>query len=126
MSSGYGTLTLNGGLTTNAFSTLFYSLSSSSIGSSPVNSDPIYGGDLLNLGSSNLTVGGGTIAFKVDLNPNAMGDYRLFAGSVGSTFGNPVLSNFTLPTLSGTAGYSAVLSTTVDPTTSTWSSACPW
>jgi hypothetical protein len=82
----YGTLSLNGGLTTNTYSTLLFNMNPVPITGS------IYGGDLVNLGGSKLTVGGGTIAF-VGGSPTALGDYRLFQ-NVGNT---PALGNFTLP-----------------------------
>ena len=58
LSSGYGTLNLNGGLTTNANTTLLLQHEPAR----PISAG-IYGGDLINLGGSTLTVTGGTIAF---------------------------------------------------------------
>ena len=83
----YGTLNLLGGLTTNVYTTLLYNLSlSSSIGTGS-NGRSIYGGDLINLGGSPLTVSGGNntggqIAFTV--NPTQAGDYRLIDLAGGS------------------------------------------
>ena len=88
LSTGYGTLNLIGGLNTNASTTLAFNMNlGSPIGGST------YGGDLVNLGGSPLTVSGGSITFDGN-NPTASGDYRLFSGS---NFGSPVLTNFTLP-----------------------------
>ena len=62
LSSGYGTLNLNGGLSTNNYTTLAFNMSSNSIGIGS-NSLAVYGGDLINMGSSTLTVSGGSITF---------------------------------------------------------------
>ena len=98
----YGTLNLNGGLYSNANTTLAFNLNlGTPIGGST------YGGDLINLGSSPLSVSGGSITFDGN-NPTTTGDYRLFGGS---NFGNPNLANFTLPVQSGE---SYALSTTAD------------
>ena len=94
LSLGYGTLNLVGGLTTNPCTTLAFNINPTQITSG------IYGGDLLNLGGSTLTVTGGSITFGVNP-PTAVGEYRLFADAGGS----PVLTSFVLPTVSG-YGYS--------------------
>ena len=82
----YGTLNLNGGLTTNNNTTLAFNLGS------PV-SGGTYSGDLIMIGSGGvLTVGASTaINFAT---PGATGDYRLLGGNIGS----PTLGNFHLPT----------------------------
>ncbi len=78
MSPGYGTLNLFGGLTTNANTTLLFN-TGSQIGSDS-SYNPIFGGDLINLGSSLLnSYSGGNITFTN--NPTTAGDYRLFAYS---------------------------------------------
>ena len=78
--SGYGTLNLFGGLTTNANTTLLFNTGSQA--GSDGNGSPIFGGDLINLGNSVLDASlSGSIAF-VD-NPTTAGDYRLF--QYGST-----------------------------------------
>jgi fibronectin-binding autotransporter adhesin len=110
LSSGYGTLNLFGGLTTNVYTTLLYNMSPSSLGILGGNSQPIYGGDLINLNHMALTVSGGNnqggqIAFTV--NPTQPGDYRLFYEAGG----NPNLSGLNLPSQSGMV---YTLSTTVD------------
>ncbi len=97
--SGYGVLNLNGGLNTNANTTLSFSLGA------PV-SGGTYSGALINLGGSSLTVTGGTIAVNPTI--TATGDYRLFQGT---NFGSPNLGNFTLPAASGDV---VSLSTTAD------------
>ncbi len=106
----YGTLNLLDGLTTNLYSTLLYNVNPTPTGLVGSNGDNIYGGDLINLGGSTLTVSGGNnqggqIAFTV--NPMQPGDYRLIYRAGGS----PNLSGFNLPSQSGMT-YS--LSTTVD------------
>ena len=69
LSTGYGTLNLNGGLTTNNNTTLAFNLNlGAAIGGST------YGGDLINLGSAGLS-GSGSITFTI--NPSNAGDYRL-------------------------------------------------
>jgi autotransporter-associated beta strand protein len=95
----FGTLRLTGGLTTNANTTLLFNLGTPVAGGT-------YSGDLIDLGASALTVGGGTIAFVV--NPVTSGDYRLFANLSNS----PSLANFTLPSQSGQY---YTLSTAIDP-----------
>jgi autotransporter-associated beta strand protein len=107
----YGTLNLLGGLTTNLYTTLLYNVNPTPTGLVGGNGDNIFGGDLINLGGSTLTVSGGNnqggqIAFTV--NPAQPGDYRLFHNAGGS----PNLSGFNLPSLSG---MTYMLSTTVDP-----------
>ena len=102
----YGTLYLNGGLSGNSFTTLSYNLNlTASIGSDG-SGNPIYGGDLINLGGPGLS-GAGHFTFAV--NPTVIGDYRLMGGTLGS----PNLSNFTVPVFSGT-GEAYSLSTNVD------------
>ena len=100
--SGYGTLNLIGGLTTNANSTLLFNMNSSSISSG------LYGGDLINLGGSTLNAaGGGSIAFVGAMSLTTTGDYRLFDNIGGSSSG---LNNL-LPSQSG---YTYSWSTTAD------------
>ena len=101
----YCTLNLLGGLTTSANAALLYNLNYGSVLGAGSNGYNIYGGDLINLGGSALTVGGGSIAFTS--NPTNSGDYRLIANP-GSISG---LSNFSLP---GTPGVQYALSTTAD------------
>ena len=91
MASGYGTLNLNGGLTTNAYTTLAFNLNLSTR-SAAANGEPIYGGDLINLGGSSLTVWGGSIT----LTPDDRGDWRLSAVR-GTSFGSPEFERFHLP-----------------------------
>ena len=115
LASGYGTLNINS-LTTDVNTTLLYNLnlaSSASLGSGS-NGANIYGGDLINLTTSTMTVNGGTIAFTNNPDFNAMGDYRLFAGSNFSTRSPTGLSNFTLPTPTGSNNYTCVLNGSVD------------
>ena len=95
----YGILNLNGGLSTNAFTTLAFNFNPVAISGS------IYGGDLINLGGSAFTVSGGSITIGV--NPTTAGDYRLFANA-GSILG---LSSFSLPTQ---PNWTYSLSSTVD------------
>ena len=101
----YGTLNLRQGLTTNPYTTLLYKFNSGSLLGTGSNGYDIYGGDLINLGGSSLTVGGGTIASVMTLSTS--GDYRLFANP-GSISG---LTNFSLP---GQLGIQCALSTTAD------------
>ena len=102
----YGTLNLNGGLTTNLYTSLLFSVSSA-LGMNGGNGQPIYYGDLINLSFSSLIVGASSdITFKV--NPTLTGDYRLFADFNNS----PNLNNFLLPSQNGVV---YALSTTVDP-----------
>ncbi len=101
----YGTLNLNGGLTTNANTTLLFN-TGGQVGSDG-NGFPIFGGDLINLGNSLLDASlSGSIAFGS--NPTTAGDYRLFAyGNIG-----PInLGNLSLPVVSGET---YTLSTAVD------------
>ncbi len=106
--SGYGTLNLEGGLNTSASTTLAFNLNlSTSIGTGN-NGSPIFGGDLINLGSSALNVSGGSIIIDAG-SPTTLGDYQLFYAT-GSITGS---NTFTLPSQSG---YSYSLSTTADAT----------
>ena len=103
----YGTLNLVGGLNTNNYTTLTFNLNlNSSIGVG-LNSEPVYGGDLINLAGSVLSVSGGSITFGVD--PGNAGDYRLF-GNLGSSSSN--VTGFSLPIAPTGDTYS--LSTTAD------------
>ncbi len=104
----YGILNLNGGLTTNNFTTLAFNLNGTPSGYTDINGNNIYAGDLINMGSSALTIGPST-AIRFGANPMVAGDYRLLYDS-GSISG---LGNFTLP---NQAGYSYSLSTTADST----------
>ena len=72
LASGFGTLNLNGGLSTNANTTLAFN-----VDLAPEISG-IYVGDLINLGGSALTGSGGSIAF-VGASPTTLADYRLIA-----------------------------------------------
>ena len=107
LSSGYGTLYLNGGLNANNYTTLAFNLNQSTSSSLGGNGEPVYVGDMINLGGSGLS-GSGNFTFG-GVTP-AIGDYRLMGGALGS----PTLSNFTLPAFSGTAD-TYTLSTTADP-----------
>jgi autotransporter-associated beta strand protein len=103
LSSGYGTLNLNGGLTTSSKTTLFFQL-----GTTP--SGGYYVGDLLNIGNgSALTIGAST-SIALASNPAGGGDFRLIG--ISGAIVNGSLSNFVLPSV---AGYNLSLSTTVDP-----------
>ena len=83
----YGLLSLHGGLTTNDNTSLAFNLGA------PV-SGGTYSGDLIDMGSSSLTVQGGAITFGV--NPTTLGDYRLFENlNLGISY-NP--TGFSLPT----------------------------
>jgi autotransporter-associated beta strand protein len=87
----YGNLSLNGGLTTNANTTLTFNMNQNYAIGTGTNGDSIYGGDLINLNGSPLTVNGGSIGFVSS--PTTMGDYRLIANAGG----NLNLGNFVLP-----------------------------
>ena len=103
LASGYGTLNLNGGLSTNNYTKLAFNLNlSSSIGVDP-NNQPIYAGDLINLGGSGLSGAGAISIANLGATP---ADYRLFGGS---NFG--AYSNLVLPQV---AGDTVSLSTAVD------------
>jgi autotransporter-associated beta strand protein len=107
LSSGYGTLNLNGGLTTSNSTTLNFQLGTTNIGG-------IYVGDLLNIsGSSSLLTIGANTSLTLKSNPAAAGDYRLIGLSSGASIsgGSASLSNIMLPSVSG---YSFSLSTGVD------------
>ena len=129
LTSGYGTLNLYGGLNTNAYTTLAFNLNlSTSIGTGS-NGRAVYGGDLINMGSSKLNVSGGSITFTN--NPTNFGDYRLFQGLGGSSSNVTAFSLPTAPTgdvysLSSTAdsGYlDLVVSAPFTPTSfSLWAS----
>jgi autotransporter-associated beta strand protein len=103
--SGYGTLNLNGGLTSNANTTFLFNLKlNTSTGSTGNNGDAIYAGDLINL--NHVATGGtpGIIAFVNT--PTQIGDYRLFAEPNASQTLNFALPAETFQTFA--------LSTTVD------------
>jgi autotransporter-associated beta strand protein len=90
---GYGTLNLNGGLTTNADTTLAFNFDLGTVLGTDVHSNNIYGGDLINLNGSALNFSGGSIVFGGGSSPALAGDYRLFAGYSSATvpaFGLPV------------------------------------
>ena len=103
--SGYGTLNLNGGLNTNANTTLAFNVTNTP------QSGGVYVGDLINMNSSSLTVSGGSIAF-VGASPTALGDYRLIA-NLGSGSTNP--TGFSLPAVPNGSNDIYSLSTTADP-----------
>ena len=105
LSSGFGTLNLNGGLTTNANTTLAFN-----VYNAPQVSG-VYVGDLINLNGSSLTVSGGSIAF-VAASPTALGDYRLIA-NLGT--GSTNATDFSLPAVPGGSNDIYTLSTSVDP-----------
>jgi len=106
----YATLNLGGGLATNNYTALAFNLNlGSSIGSG-ANNEPIYAGDLINLGGSSLNVMGGTISVNPTI--TATGDYRLI---YGTSLGSPNLNNFTLP--AAPSGDVCSLSTTADSVT---------
>ena len=94
-----GTFNL-GGLTTSSLTTLNFDLGS------PVNGG-VYGGDLLMIGSSGLTLSG-TAQIVFGGLPNVAGNYRLLGGALGS----PNLTQLVLPSAPGGCGYA--LSTTAD------------
>ncbi|MEI8372366.1 MAG: autotransporter-associated beta strand repeat-containing protein [Planctomycetota bacterium] len=94
-----GTFNL-GGLTTSSLTTLNFDLGS------PVNGG-VYGGDLLMIGSSGLTLSG-TAQIAFGGLPNVVGNYRLLGGALGS----PNLTQLALP--SAPSGYGYSLSTTAD------------
>ena len=117
----YGLLSLYGGLTTNANTTLAFNLGA------PLSSGT-YNGDLIDMGGSPLTVKGGAITFGA--NPTAAGDYRLFENlgltSSATTFSLPTpASSVAWTGTSSTAGWNSnhwsssteayTLSTSVDP-----------
>ena len=54
---GYGTLNLNGGMTTNHYTTLAFNLNLSTPINRGSDGNTIYGGDLINMGGSALTSG---------------------------------------------------------------------
>ncbi len=95
-----GTLTA-GGITSSSNTTFNFDLGS------PVTANT-YNGDLIVLGANGLTVGSHSL-ITFGASPTMAGDYRLFGGS----FGSPTLSNFDLPSPTGSFTYS--LSTTADP-----------
>ena len=102
LTSGYGTLYLNGGLSTNAYTTLAFNLNlGNPIGGST------YGGDLIVIGAGGLSIGQST-AISFASNPSNFGEYRLLSGNIGS----PTLANFLLPT--APSGDTYTLSTTAD------------
>ena len=86
MSSGqYGTLNLNGGLTTNAYTTLAFNLNLSVLDRQRPNSEPIYAGDLINLGGFGVERLGRHQHRQPRSDPTALGDYRLFGGNLGTS-----------------------------------------
>ncbi len=100
LTSGYGTLNLNGGLSANADTTLAFNLNLfSATGGSDAAGNSIYGGDLINLGGAGLS-GSGNFTFN-GFTPTSLGDYRLVSSSP-SNLSSLNLSNFTLPSFSGT------------------------
>ena len=103
----YGILNLNGGLNANTYTTLAFNLNQSTSSGTGGNSEPIYVGDLINLGGSGLS-GSGNLAFGGVI--PTTGDYRLFTNG---NFASLTLANFTLPTFSRPGAY--YLSTSVDP-----------
>ena len=105
LASGFGALNLNGGLSTNANTTLAFNVTSA-----PQISG-IYVGDLINMNGSSLTVSGGSIAF-VGASPTALGDYRLIA-NLGVSSTN--MTSFSLPAAPGGSNDAYTLSTSVDP-----------
>ena len=105
LASGFGTLNLNGGLDTNANTTLAFNFYNAI-----QISGNIYVGDLINMNGSSLTVSGGSIAF-VGASPTALGDYRLIA-NLGSTT-NP--TGFSLPAVPNGSNDTYQLSTSADP-----------
>ncbi len=108
LSSGYGTLNLNGGLATNNYTKLLFNLNFATSMGTGSNGVKIYGGDLINFNGGAINIGGGQIAL---LNtPTQTGDYRLFDDAT-LPGGAASLSDFTLPNQSGT---SYVLSTAVE------------
>ncbi len=110
LSSGYGTLNLNGGLATNSYTKLLFNLNLTSFSGSGSNNLRIYSGDLINFTGAALNVtGGGQIA--VVNTPTQTGDYPLFDDAT-LTGGAASLNNLTLPNQSG---ISYGLSTTVEP-----------
>ncbi len=90
----YGILNLNGGLNANTYTTLAFNLNQSTSSGTGGNSEPIYVGDLINLGGSGLS-GSGNLAFGGVI--PTTGDYRLFTNG---NFASLTLANFTLPTFS--------------------------
>jgi autotransporter-associated beta strand protein len=102
----YGLLNLYGGLTTNANTTLTFNMNLGAVLGTDPGGNNIYGGDLINLANSSLTVQGGQINFGV--NPQFCGDYRLL-GNLGNTTN---ATGFNLPT--PPAGDSYSLSTAAD------------
>jgi autotransporter-associated beta strand protein len=110
LSSGYGILNLNGGLSANTNTTLAFNLNQSTSSSLGGNGEPVYIGDLINLGAPGLS-GSGNFTFG-GVTPTTIGDYRL-VGSSPSSLSGLNLGNFTLPSFSGTND-SFTLSTTVD------------
>jgi autotransporter-associated beta strand protein len=100
LSSGFGTLNLNGGLTADSYTTLLFNLGAPLAGGT-------YSGDLINLNGSTLTFNGCNILFGV--NPTTAGDYRLFANLGGNS---SVTTGYSLPTAPN--GETYALSTGVD------------
>ena len=100
----FGTLNLNGGLTTSSNTTLAFNLGTTTTGG-------IYVGDLLNIGGA-FTADAGTQFNFGNTPPTAIGDYRLIGGTY--TFGMGSLANLTagLPTAPPSVLYS--LSSSVD------------
>ena len=108
LSQGYGTLTLNGGLTSNSYTKLLFNMNSTSLGIKGTNGVYIYGGDLLNFNNgAALNISGGQIALVNT--PTQTGDYRIFDNPT-LTGGAMSLNDFILPS----NGYSYALSTAVD------------
>ena len=105
---GSNILNLLGGLIIENGSELYYTLNLSSSITAGRNGLPVYGGDLINLGGSNLYVVNGSVAFSS--NPTLPGDYRLIA-AVSNT--NSV--NFAALAPPTVAGETFAWSTTVDP-----------
>ena len=101
-------MNLLGGLIVENGSELYYTLNLSSSLTLGHNGLPVYGGDLINLGGSNLFVVSGSVAFAS--NPILPGDYRLIADVSNS---NSVdFAKLAPPTVAGEA---FAWSTTADP-----------
>ena len=102
----YGTLNLNGGLTTTNFTTLAFNMSLVPTGSQDGSGNNIYAGDLINIGNGSALTLADSTTIEFGRNPTAQGDYRLFEFSNGGYASNVGMVNLPTPPSGDTYGLS--------------------